>query len=362
MDLSQIISPEDAIKLEDSQQYQFYFDLVEHAMTCVMEGCARLKSTEINAQEAEFIYMTAERLLYTLNALELRYLYIDENDMEIDVTESGYPNSSALRFLANEISFIEKDKTVKINEVLPTIDAFVDKLLVKKERITKEEIANAAFSLFHKSIIKERLHNNYIFGGIRVSDRSEYDFVAYWINYDILHNRPFVSFMYFDTWDPNLSLAQIDREIIAEAIGKTVSASPVKSVIYDIDKNLADYSPKLLKRVDLGPLASVFARDNRVITAALRKGIASKHLPTDAFAMELTLDKVRSIGVIELEAKFSFIKKKQIQNWGETESFSFLMAPHNVIQYLCNEEDETIRELAKHPIDVRPKPPKMEEL
>ncbi len=355
MDISQIITPDDALKLESHQQYQFYFDLVQHAMNTVVEGAKRLHDDKISQQETEFIRLSAERILYTLKGLELRYLHIDENTMEIDVTESGYPNYSALRFLNNEIAFIEKEKNVKVDEVNNLVDGFVEKLMTKKERIGKEEISTAAFSLFHNTIEKQQLFNNFVWGAVRPSELKEYDYVAYWMNYDVLYNRPFVSVMYFDIdEEKNSGMQKFDEQAIIKVVKGTVPASTVQSVIYDIDKNLEELEPKLFKRIDLGPLFSIFSRDDKNISITLRNAIKEKNLPIDSFAVEIIIDQVKSTGILETGSRFSFIKKSTIQNWSEAERDGYLMAPHAVIQYLFNNNEALIKQLAKHPIDVEP--------
>lgn len=355
MDISQIITPDDALKLEDKQQYQFYFDMVQQAMECLVEGTRRLHNDQVTQQETEFIRLCSERLLYTLHALELRYLHIDENTMEVDVTDSGFPNSSAMRFVDNEISFLAKDDNDKLEEVNPLVDALVDKLMVKKERISKEEIAQTAFSLFHKTTDKNQLFQSFVFGAVRPSEIRNYDFVTYWMNYDTLINRPFVSVMYFDIEAVNTGAKKYDEKEIIEAIKKTIPASEAKAVIYDIDKNLDGLIPKLFKRFDIGPMASIFTRDERKVSVAIRAGIKSKDLPIDSFALELSMERVISKGVLETGGRFSFIKKKEIQNWSDPEKFSFLLAPHKVIQHLHNSDAEYLKDLAKHPIDVEPK-------
>jgi len=352
MDISQIITPEDTVKLDDKKQYQFYFDLVQHAMGTLVEGTRRLHNEQVSQQETEFIRLCSERLLYTLNSLELRYLHIDENTMEIDVTDSGFPNSSALRFLSNEISFIEKGTAAKIEEVDPLIDAFVEKLMVQKEHIESEAIAQTAFSLFHKRTDKKELFDMFVFGSVRPSELVDYDYVVYWMNYDVLINRPFVSLMYFDIEATNTGQRKYDEEEIINALKNTVPASAAQTVIYDIDKNVTEIVPKLFKRFDIGPLASIFTRDDRKISLALREGIKSKDLPIDAFALEIKMEQVKSTGEVETGGIFSFINKKKIQNWSDPTAFTFLMAPHSVIQYLHNSHSETLIGLTKHPIDV----------
>lgn len=352
MDISEIITPEDSVKLESKQQYQFYFDLVQHAMSTLVEGTRRLHNDQISQQETEFVRLSAERLLYTLDALELRYLHIDENTMEIDVTDSGFPNSSALRFLANEISFLEKGAAAKIEEVDPLIDRFIEKLMVKKEHISGEEIAQTAFSLFHKRTDKTKLFDMFVFGAVRPSELRDYDFVVYWMNYDVIINRPYLSMMYFDIAATNTGQRKYDEQEIVHAIKNTVPASTAKSVIYDIDKNVEEIVPKLFKRIDMGPLASIFTRDDRKVSLALREGIKNKTLPIDAFALELKMEQVISTGEVETGGIFSFINKKKIQNWSAPESFAFLMAPHLVIQYLYNNHGDLLKDLTKHPIDV----------
>ena len=362
MDISQIITPYDAIKLDDKQQYQFYFELLQCALKGVADNSNRLQSKELNLQEIAFIQIALKRLLYTVNALELRYLHIEDQTMEIDVTESGYPNASALRFLANEISFLEKEGYKDMEGVEGVVKDMVDTLMVQKKRISKDDVAKAAFALFHNNIDKNKLHHDFVFGGVRKSESEGAKYVSYWINYDKLYNRPFVSIMYFNLTEKKNGFPTYDEELMVKAIQETQPTSTLQSVIYDIDKRLEDIEPVSYKRIDLGPISSVFARDERKLTEGLRLGIVNKHLPADSFAVELIVEKISSIGSVETGGRFSFISKKNIQNWGEKEEYHYLMAPHNVIQHLYTETNDLIKSLALPPIDVPAKEHKLNEL
>ena len=54
---------------------------------------------------------------------------------------------------------------------------------------------------------------------------------------------------------------------------------------YAIDKRLPKVYPKLIKRVDLGPIHNVFAKDENAITHAILEGISKKTIPLESYAI-----------------------------------------------------------------------------
>ena len=57
------------------------------------------------------------------------------------------------------------------------------------------------------------------------------------------------------------------------------------TMAYAIDKRLPKVFPKLIRRVDLGPIHNVFAKDENEVTHAILEGIANKEIPLESYAI-----------------------------------------------------------------------------
>ena len=78
--------------------------------------------------------------------------------------------------------------------------------------------------------------------------------------------------------------ATADREMALDTMG------------YMIDRKLPKVSPKQIKRIDLGPLHNVFAKDEHAITHAILEGIGKKDIALESYAISLKTDEVTSGG------------------------------------------------------------------
>jgi hypothetical protein len=121
------------------------------------------------------------------------------------------------------------------------------------------------------------------------------------------------------------------------------------SMAYAIDRKLVNVYPKHIKRMDLGPLHNVFAKDENEITHAILEGIGKKDIALESYAFSLKIDEVFS------ESDFkegSFFSKQTLQRWAEVIKQPYLMAPHRIIQMLYHKSPESLNKLAKPPIQM----------
>ncbi|MBT8252737.1 MAG: hypothetical protein KJN68_02110, partial [Bacteroidia bacterium] len=165
--------------------------------------------------------------------------------------------------------------------------------------------------------------------------------------YDVSHNRPFICFMYFN-YDGNNVLKH--KAKIYEALRQAADREmPLDAMAYAIDRNLPDLLPKQIKRIDLGPLHNVFAKDENEKTHAILDGISKKQVPLESYALSLTIHEVNSGGEF---TEGSFFNKQRFQKWNPIIKQDYVFAPHRIIQMLYSKTPELMNNLAKPPIQV----------
>ena len=114
-------------------------------------------------------------------------------------------------------------------------------------------------------------------------------------------------------------------------------------------RKLPELLPKLIKRIDLGPLHNVFAKDENEITHAILDGIAKKEIPLESYALSISIDEVYS------NSEFSeggFFNKQTLQKWSDVNKQNYVFAPHRIIQSLYSKTPELMDSLAKPPFQV----------
>ncbi len=121
------------------------------------------------------------------------------------------------------------------------------------------------------------------------------------------------------------------------------------TMAYTIDRKLPKVLPKLIKRIDLGPIHNVFAKDENEITHALLEGIGKKEIPLESYAISLRLDEVNSGSEFK---EGGFFSKQTLQKWNEVLKQKYVFAPHRIIQLLYNKTPEVINTLEKAPVEV----------
>jgi len=149
-----------------------------------------------------------------------------------------------------------------------------------------------------------------------------------WSFYDVSHNRPFICYMYFDYdgKDP-----QKERDEIYTALKSIADREmALDTMAYGIDKRLKNVLPKLIKRVDLGPIHNVFAKDENKVTHAILQGIESSSEFKEG----------------------SFFSKQTFQKWNDPYRQRYVFAPHRIIQLLHNKTPEIMNKLAMPPVQI----------
>ena len=85
-----IVTPLDSAQLDSKEQYVFYHKMVDFALK---ELIVSVQHEHIcNNQEILLFKQYTDLLLYSIEAMRVKYMYDDEDNMKIDLTDSGFPN------------------------------------------------------------------------------------------------------------------------------------------------------------------------------------------------------------------------------------------------------------------------------
>ncbi|WP_179345124.1 hypothetical protein [Winogradskyella ursingii] len=339
-----IVTPLDSAVLDSKEQYVFYHKMIDFTLKELIVTVQHHKI--INDQEIRLFKQYCDLLLYSIEAMRVKYMYDDEENMKVDLTDSGFPNYLEFRYLFNDLG-LREEYLGKLTDIETLKEEFLDTLMRKKEPISKRKLFQAASIVYYSSAKKEYIFNRFVQGKIlKAPEGSPAEYLISWSFYEVSHNRPFVCYMYFN-YDGN---PQKDREDIYYVL-KTVADREMNldTMAYAIDKRLPDLFPKLIKRVDLGPIHNVFAKDENKVTHAILDGISKKTIPLESFAISFKIDEVNSKSEFK---EGSFFSKQTFQKWNPIFRRKYVFAPHRIIQLLYNKTPEIMNKLDKPPIEI----------
>lgn len=347
MSINQIVTPLDSAVLENKEQYSVYFKIVDHAFN---EMVKTLVVREIcNPLELSFLEQYCELLTYSLEAFRVKYLYDEEEKMRVDLTESGFPNYLEFRYLVNDLG-LKHEHMSKLPKPEVLKEEFLESLLKHKEPITKRKLAQAASIVYYSSVQKNHIFRKFVQGKIvKIENDRETPYLVSWSFYDITFNRPFICFMYFDL--EKTSIQDYTEEIYTVLERTADRDMNLDMMAYAIDKKLPKLLPLKLRKIDLGPLHNVFAKDELEITHIILEGIIQKSLQLSACAVSLSIDEIVSSGNF---TEGSFFNKQKLQVWEAKKREKYVFATHRVIQRLYDKIPESINKLTKEPIEIPP--------
>jgi hypothetical protein len=340
-----IVTPLDSAVLDSKEQYVFYHKMIDFTLK---ELIVAIQEKQIcNQQELLLFKQYCDLLLYSIEAMRVKYMYDEEENMKVDLTDSSFPNYLEFRYLFNDLE-LRKEFLGKLTDIDILKEEFLDTLMRKKEPISKRKLFQAASIVYYSSAKKEYIFNRFVQGKILEAPESvNATYVVSWSFYDVVHNRPFICFMYFNYDGKNVE----DYKDEIYRILKNIADRKMNldTMAYGIDKQLPKVFPKIIKRIDLGPIHNVFAKDENDITHAILEGIAKKTIPLESYVISLKIDELASLSEFK---EGGFFNKQIFQKWGTVFNQNYVFAPHRIIQLLYNKTPEIMNELAIPPIQV----------
>ncbi|RED49450.1 hypothetical protein [Seonamhaeicola aphaedonensis] len=345
MTINHITTPLDSATLDSKEHYIFYHKMVDYVFKELI--VAVQQNSIINNLELNMFKQYCDLLLYSIEAMRVKYMYDEEDNMKVDLTESGFPNYLEFRYLFNDLE-LRDDYLGKLTPISELQEEFLDTLLRKKEPIKKTKLFQAASIVYYSSVNKQYIFNRFVQGKIVSAPKdSQSDFLTSWSFYDVASNRPFVCFMYFNYYGNKIDdYKESIYEVLKHVADRKMN---LDTMAYGIDRKLAKVSPKLIKRIDLGPLHNMFAKDANEFTHLILEGISKKEIPVESYALSMKIDQVTSKSEFK---EGSFFSKQILQRWDEIFKQKYVFAPHRIIQLLYNKSPELMNKLAKPPIEM----------
>lgn len=345
MSINHIVTPLDSAELDSKEQYVFYHKMVDFTLKELIVNVQRQQIC--GEQEVVFFKQYCDLLLYSIEAMRIKYMYDEEDNMKIDLTDSGFPNYLEFRYLFNDLSL----RAGYLDKLIPAEtlkEEFLDTLMRKKAPVKKSRLFQAASIVYYTSVQQKFIFNRFVQSKIiDAPKQSQGEFMTSWSFYDVSLNRPFICFMYFDYNGSKISDYK-DKiyEVLKNSADRKMS---LDTMAYAIDRKLPDVFPKHLKRIDLGPLHNVFAKDQNEITHAILSSISKKEIPLESYAVSLKVDEVFSGSEFK---EGGFFSKQTLQNWSDVVKQKYVFAPHRIIQMLYNKTPDIMNTLAKPPIQM----------
>ena len=345
MSINHIVTPLDSAQLDSKEQYVFYHKMVDFTLKELIVNVQRQQICE--KQEVVFFKQYCDLLLYSIEAMRIKYMYDEEDNMKIDLTDSGFPNYLEFRYLFNDLS-LRAEYLNKLTPAKTLKEAFLDTLMRKKTPVKKSNLFQAASIVYYTSVKQKYIFNRFVQGKIiDAPKQSQGNFMTSWSFFDVSLNRPFVCFMYFDYSGNKIN--DYKNKIYGVLKSSADRKMSLDTMAYAIDRKLPEVFPKHIKRIDLGPLHNVFAKDENDITHAILDSISKKELPLESYAISLKVDEVFSGSEFK---EGGFFSKQTLQNWSGIANQQYVFAPHRIIQMLYNKTPDIMNTLAKPPVQV----------
>ncbi|SFZ91740.1 hypothetical protein SAMN05428642_102278 [Flaviramulus basaltis] len=339
------MTPLDSAILDSKEQYVFYHKMIDFAFKELIVAVQRQQLC--NEQEVLLFKQYCDLLLYSIEAMRIKYMYDEEDNMKVDLTDSGFPNYLEFRYLFNDLE-LRDEYLGKLTPIAILKEEFLETLMHKKESINKSKLFQAASIVYYTSVNKQYIFNRFVQGKIINAPKdSKADLLISWSFFDVSHNRPFICFMYFNYDGNNIN----DYKDEIYEVLKTTSDREMSldTMAYTIDRRLPKVSPKLIKRIDLGPIHNVFAKDENEITHAILQAIGKKEIALESYAISLKINEVKSNSEFK---EGGFFSKQIFQKWDNVFNQNYVFAPHRIIQLLYNKTPDIMNRLAKAPIEV----------
>jgi hypothetical protein len=339
-----ITTPLDSALLDSKEQYVFYHKMVDFVLKELIVSVQQEKLC--TQKELQLFKQYSDLLLYSIEAMRIKYMYDEEDNMKVDLTDSGFPNYLEFRFLYNDLE-LRNEHLDHLKDVNILKTEFLDTLLQKKQPIKRLDLFKASSIVYYSSVEKKYIFNRFVQGKIlKAKEGENYQYITSWSFYDISHNRPFICYLYFD-YEGKI---EKDKDKVYQALKESADREmALDTMAYNIDRKLPDLKPKHIKRIDLGPLHNVFAKDENEITHAILSGISKKEIPLESYALSLKIDEVFSGDTF---TEGGFFSKQTMQKWSDVIKQKYVFAPHRIIQLLYNQVPRTLDELAKQPIQM----------
>ena len=358
IDIIDHFSDLDRVRFEDQDEYVEYFYFIKDAFNKLIDS---LRSrTSDNPIEIAILKEFLQKYLNTIELLRSKYVYESDDRMAIDLTDSSFPNYLEIRKLV-----ADGEKSDQFLNGLPPVESLkqevIDYIFNKKEKPLHllEKLGRATYysDLKSKNYLRPFTEGN-IFE-IGKSKKGDKRYIYNWASYDSMTNRPFIYMMVFEFTNSSINILKEGERVFKDLIKKSNhDSSPLSVIAKDIDDAYDSVKPKVLKRIDIGPIYCKYSKENHEISQLIQN-----ELKDDDFAFFYTTEIVHSVGEKEVKEGSFFNKKSSLRQVffvdktdidslerNVSEVNRYLIATHSVAQHLNVNLKEYIEKLKVAPI------------
>ena len=343
----------DNVRFDSTDEYIQYFDFIKTAFNRLIDS---LKSRSAdNPIEIAILKDFLQKYLNTVEILRLKYLFKQDDKMAIDLTDSSFPNYLEIKKLDAEAL-----KSKEVLAKLPKKDSLKQEVLdymFDKKAQPIHLLQKLGKIVYNESLIDERYMQMFTEGSLHELGKTKKGHKKYlysWASYDSMTNRPYIYILAFEFTNDSVNLQKEGLEAFKEIVKKNNSnSSPLKVLATDIDNSAESIKPKILKRIDIGPIYCKYSKENHEIS----KLVQEKFTEND-YAFFYTTEIVNSVGEKEQKTGGIFSSEKQLRQVffvDETDIDSlerhvsevnkYLIGSHKVVQYLSANKPEYINKL-----------------
>jgi hypothetical protein len=348
----------DSIRFETRDEYIQYFDFIKTAFNRLIDSL-KTRSAD-NPIEIAILKDFLQKYLNTVEILRLKYLFDTEDKMAIDLTDSSFPNYLEIRKLDSQ-----KAKADSVIKKLPSKESLKQEVLdyMFERKAQPIHLLQKLGKITYSEALKTEQYMGIFTNGslheIGKNNKGHKKYLYNWASYDSMTNRPFVYILAFEFTNDSINLQQEGLTAFKEIIKKNShNSSPLKVLATDIDHAADSIKPKILKRIDIGPIYCKYSKENHEISKLVQDKFGE-----DDYAFFYTTEIVNSIGEKEEKSGGLFSSTKHLRQIffvDETnidslerhvsEVNQYLIGSHKVVQYLSAHKPEYINKLKIPPI------------
>ena len=352
--------------LQGKDDYTRYFNLLSRAFT-MLRKLYRIDGSE-SSFEANLVYDYLSRLLYTAEALRMKYIHSPSHKrmLWLDLSDSGLPNSQDISLLSVDLLH----KTERMRE-LPSAAMLKQQLLdhiFAHGQDSPELLWQLAERTYLQMLEEDKVFLSFMLDeeNIRLQPNTKEGvrtYICAWGCYDFKTNRPYIHLMTFEQ-DPEATPLKargpnhLKLLEIVQAEGSRVPDIGILAMA--IDDALETIHPKILKRISLGPIFTPMLLSQEGVTldekhSAMFK-LLSSYAGQDDFVLLLTHEIVfskrqefsRSIFAPNGRVREVFhLPEDDPESYARRAStvHKHALMPHGVAQHLDEGIKETVPEL-----------------
>ncbi|PCJ66027.1 MAG: hypothetical protein COA58_08100 [Bacteroidetes bacterium] len=357
-DINNHFSELDRSILEGENAYSDYFNNLKFGLNSLLSSLNHF--TADTSMEMEIVKSYCQKFLNTIEVFRLKYSFDDNNQMLVDLTESGFPNFLEFKKLTNDMN----TKNAKLDK-LPSVESIKQNILdslIKNKRHPTKLLKQLSSVCYLSKLSKSKLFFEFTPGKLELireisSSNNQRRYLYSWGSYDSVTNRPYIYILVFDntliTRKTNSDVKK-DYNFIDAIKRLTHNSAPLKVMASDIDEAFEAIHPKVLKRIDIGPIFGQYAQDEHFFTTMLRKNFGKED-----FVFTYNTEIIFSVGEKRNSSFLSTGDLRQIFHVDESNKdcmdrmiskmHKYLITSHSVLQYITEHNPEIIKDLSTPP-------------